>query len=183
MLKKLLVASLLMNSLSPLIVTADDTTSQTVINAENVSLSNVSNVVINSQNTTVTLEETTVNGTVVRSRNNENPQIKFTPKLSEIPDFMNRVVKESSGKLAFAWGGEYDLNRKTRENIGTNSREYEVLGSDILLTSEKYDMNTDYYSYTEMKDGAISTKDIITALYKASRIVAMSFCEPRSCRL
>jgi hypothetical protein len=129
-------------------------------------------VTINSGTTYVLNGKEIVNGTIARSINLSRSDVYYRPTLDDTP-FLKGLIMNTEN-MAVVDTDEYSTGLLPSDNTSgsvnpvypeTNTREYNILGRDIILRSEDYTGST--YSVTKIPEDAVTNSDAIMALYKA----------------
>lgn len=124
---------------------------------------NTENAVINVDNTIIINGEVMINGTILRSINNRQPDSYFRPSFSQVDFIKDKVMVDLNKGVVYT--GEFDLDPVSLNLPNINRREYEILGRDTILEYENY--SNSKYATVEMPRSTLTRKNGIMALYKA----------------
>lgn len=134
-------------------------------------------------------------GTILRSINNSNPAIPWTPAISDLNGLSNKILsgsgsnpdnyfKEESNlidieslngnrtnKLSLVYEGIFDTPPVTRDSWVKTSRPYQILGSDIEIYSDSYDFEPKGgYLYKTVQDGEITFAQAVNTVFKVNPV-------------
>src|SRR5690606_25357821 len=158
--RTVVTTALLLSLLAPTVNAEGDV----FIDAER-AIVNTPQAIINVSDTIVINGHVYVNGTILRSINNQEPEAYFRPKFAEVKFIKDLVMTAKGHEKGIVYTGQFDLDPVPQRFNEVNRREYELLGRDIILQSETY--NGFAYNSVEMPREAINRSNSIMALYKA----------------